>query len=378
MILTAGYSTDYSQFFQATAEEQETKRARQRKLDLVLGGDPLSSVSYEAVLSSNYDDYDYAVQRSDRHAATDAMRLRTTYSPDLPLLRGSSLVTIMNVRDGRTARENTAAYDTRERRVEADLTRPIGERVKLAASVESGLLQDFYDDRKLDRDQLRSETSLGVTYDPSPGVRARGSYTTRQVETVNIRRARAAQNQINEQYQIAADYSATLPLGALVTQSFQISADYTYFTYDEEANQLTRTNRVTSKITVPLWLNSEGYLEHLYQRSDAGAYVYRAGGTERAYSRGSETLRQYLKARLSYTLWEVVTLKAEEAIDVNGRRDLARGTRTRSDKRTFTMEAQFERELTDQLKVNGFFSRTLSTQEDDYWNIRAEVVKSFD
>ncbi|MBM3316309.1 MAG: hypothetical protein FJY75_00510 [Candidatus Eisenbacteria bacterium] len=375
--LQARYTNDLSRFYQASVQTQETKRSLKRGLTLALGGDPLSGIGYEVQLSTDQDDYDYEVQRNDRLAAADALRMRTHYALGLPLLRGSTLTAGARASNRRAARENTTAYDTRERGVEAGLTRPLGTRLELAASIENELQQDFYDDGKLDRDRLRLESSLGLTYRPSPRLLARGSYTARQSEIINIRRQRATQNQINEDYRITADYQALLPAAISIRQSFQVSADYTYFVFDEEQNKLTRTNRVTSKLTVPLWTESLIYLEHIYNRSDTGAYVYSPRDGGRAYGRASASLRQYLKAEVKTVLAGLLRLRAEEVVDINTRRDLARGVTTRRDKRTFTGEAGIERIFSNGMRVNATFAHTMSTQEDDFWNIQATLVKTF-
>lgn len=378
LYLKARFADDYSQFYQSSVQAQETKRTLRSNLSLLMGGEPLRALSYEAEVSTDRNDYRYEIQRSDRLATTDALRLRGQYVLGLPLLRGATVAAGGRVIGSRTARENTAAYDTNEQGLEAEISRPLGRRLDLVGKYEGELVQDFYDDGKLDRDRLRSSVSLGMTYKPSEQVQARGSYTARETETVNIRRQRATQNQINEDYRITADYRALLPYGISLSQSFQISADYTYFVFDEEANRLTRSNRVTSKVSVPLWPDTRVNLEHIYNRSDSGAYVYASSGSEeRVYGRASDTLRQYLRAEISYLLAGLLRLRAEEIVDVNSRKDLARDTITRRDKRTFTGEAGFEREIANGLQVSATFARTLSTQEDDYWNIEASLAKTF-
>jgi hypothetical protein len=376
--LKASYARNYAQYYQASVEAQETKLSHTRMTALTLGGDLSPALSYDALLESDLDQYDYALERSDRLASSNSADMGMQYDLGLPLLRGAKLSARAGAISRRTSRENTAAYDTREKSAEAEIQKTLREGLILAGKVETQLTQDFYDDHKLDRDRLRTVSSAFVTYEPSDRLRARGGYTTNQTETVNIAGARSPQNQTDQEYRVTADYQATLVRGIAIQQNFQISANYTYFVFNEDKNKLTRSNRVTTKIDIPIWPSTRLYLEHIFNTSDTGAYVYATEGGGRVYRRSSDTLRQYLQAVLSYQIGGMIVLRATPTIDINSRRDLATARVTPREKRTFTSEVALERELGIGIHVSASFARTSSSQEDDYWNINATVAKTFD
>jgi hypothetical protein len=378
LALTVRLADESSQFYQANVQSQETKLASKRSFDLVAGGSLARPIAYEAELTSDYDNNDYQIQTSDRYSSSRGLRLGLQYDVGLPLLRGATWTANAKTTSRRTARQNTDPFDTREKTIETELARPLGEGITIAGKLEENLTQDFYDTGKLDKDRLRAASSLYLTYEPSDRSRSRGGYVTTVTEVVNISAQRSAQNQSDEDYRITADYQALLPYDIRVQQYFQISASYTYFAFDEDKNKLTRTNRVTSKLGIPLFEHARMNLEHIFNRSDTGAYVYQTGGTDRAYSSGSESLRQYLKADLTYGIAGMITLKGTGSLDVNSNHDVVRDRTTRREKQTFTGEVDFQRELAGGLQVTARFARTRSSQEDDYWDIDASLVKTFD
>jgi hypothetical protein len=376
--LKASYARDYAQYYQASVEAQETKLSHKRATALTLGGDVSPALSYDALFESDLDQYDYALERSDRLASTNSADMGVQYDLGLPLVRGTQLSARAGAVSRRTSRENTAAYDTRERRAETELQKTLRPGLILAGKVDTELIQDFYDDGKLDRDKLTTTSSAFVTYQPSDRLKARGGYATKQSDAINISRARSAQNQNDRDYRVTVDYQATLVRGIAIQQSFQISASYTYFKFNEDKNRLTRSNRVTTKLDIPIWPNTDLNLEHIFNSSDTGAYVFATGGERRVYKRASETLRQNLVAELSYKIAGMIVLRATPTIDINSSRDLATERVTPREKRTFTGEVELQRELSNGIQLTSSFARTSSSQEDDYWNINATIAKTFD
>ena len=219
----------------------------------------------------------------------------------------------------RTENQNTADYSTHSKSVEAEFRRPFGPRFVLDLRGTETLTQDIYDDQTLDKDRLRSDSFLSLTYDRGEPFRAHASYATSRTEDVNIPQNRAGQNQVQDDYRITFDYQGKLPAQIALRQNFQISATYTYYVFDETKNTLTRTNRVTTKVDVPLWPNSSLYLEHIYLRSDNGLYTYSAVTGARGYGVGAENLRQYLSAVARYRFLGMFEVQATQSFNVETR-----------------------------------------------------------
>jgi len=374
--VSGSYMTSSAQYFQRSVERQDTKRSNRHDFSLVVGGEPDSILSYEAEVYTSRTDYDYALLSSDKLSGREGLRAVAAYEIPRTLLAGTTVTANFDLGTRSEARENSAAYDTREHRLEGEISRPLGERMTLRARLATELIQDYYEDGGLDKDRVRDGASFVLLYRPSKRFQARGGYATKYEETINIREQRAGQNQTQEDFRVTADYQVLLPARVTVQQNFQISATYTYYIYDETKNSLTRTNRVTTKISAPLWQTTDLHFEHLYNKSDSGAYTY-SGSGERAYSISSESIRQYLKAELGYRLTSELRIGASETFEVN-QRDYAGRPSSSREKNTFTGEISYQREFMNGIMVNARFARTASNQEEDFWNINATVSKVFD
>jgi len=374
--LEANLTNGSSQYYQATRQAQETKQRHSRSVALRLQGEPADSFAYTVDLTTDLRSFDYRVESTDKLDSDRSGRYGAEYRPSLPLLRGSALRGTLDLGRHRTENEKTADYTTHSKSVEAEFQRPFGPRFVLDIRGSETLTQDIYDDQTLDRDRLRSDSFLSLTYDRGSPFRALASYATGRTEDVNIPRARAGQNQVQDDYRITFDYQATLPAAIALKQNFQISATYTYYVYDEAKNTLTRTNRVTTKVDLPLWTSSSLYLEHIYLRSDNGLYVYSAVTGSRGYSVGSENLRQYLSAVARYRFLGMFELRATQSFNVETRQTAGGGNATRREKLTFSGLIALHRQVRG-LQLDASFERTSSNTEEDYWTVDASVEKRF-
>ncbi len=374
----ADYATSYTQYYQAAKEGQETKRHNRRGVQLNLSGDVRKRFAYVLGLSRDSRRFEYLLESSDKLDSSEGASLNAEYLPALPLLSGGTLRGLVETRNRRSVRQNTGAFDTREKTLEGEFVRPFGERLTVNMRTTATLTQDFYDDHSLDKDRLRTNTSVSARYTPSEAYQASAGYAAGRTEEVNIPRARTAQNQVQDDYRITADYLAHLPAQIEITQNFQISAAYTYYVFDEAKNTLTRTNRLTSKIGLGLWPHSKMRLEHIFLKSDAGAYAYSTGRRSRAYAKGSRSLRQYLLASLEYQLSSLINTKVTQSFDVEDRQTLSSQTASRREKRTLALQVALHKQLAGGFTMDASFERTSSNTEDDFWTITSSVEKSFD
>jgi hypothetical protein len=374
--LEAKYTTGFAQYYQATRQAQETKGRRSGSLELHLAGDPVDSVAYGVDLTTDLRGFDYRVDPNDKLESNRSGRYSAEYRPALPVLRGSRLRGAVQLGKHRTENQNTPDYSTHSKSIEGQFERPFGPRFNLQLRGTESLTQDFYDDLTLDKDRLRSDTFLSLTYDRGDPFRALASYATSRTEDVNIPSVRAGQNQVQDDYRVTLDYTARMPAGIALRQNFQISATYTYFVSDSTKNTLTRTNRVTTKVDLPLWPNSSLYLEHIYLRSDNGLYTYSVETGARGYSAGAENLRQNLSAVANYRLWGMVEIKATQAFNVETRQTVDSTAPTRREKLTFSGLVALHRRVRG-LDLDASFERTSSNTEEDYWTIDARVEKRF-
>lgn len=370
-------SDGYTQFYQPTARTQETQSISRRSSSLNVEGQLTPTLDYGIDYSNDVTEFSYDVQDKDRLDRDQRLMLRGRHELGLPLLRGATAKVSAGFSEGRRSLQNTTAYDTRGKTVEGELQKPIGEQFTLGLRMLINLTQDFYDDGSLDRDQLRTDVALAAAYFPSPGFTATMGFTTNNREVVNIAADRAAQNQKRENYQVTAGYSASLPANVSLRQNFLIGADYTYYVFNEDENTLTRTNRVTTKISAALWDRAGLRLEHIFHRTDSGAYRFPADGQSRVFTKSSDRLRQYIKAEVEYDLSRMIRVRATETYDLNYRTNLASGQTTLRDKLTFSGRVEIQRDLSGGLTLRASVEHTSSTQEDEFWNVLADVQKTF-
>jgi len=384
------FSGSRAQYYQASAQAQETKTSELGSFTLAAAGQPLRGVNYTAKVAGTKSDYDYAVENnSDNYVATRDYEGTANY--DVPAfsvlgvnlgkflgLAGSSIQGEASLSKKRTERRNTAFFDNKTTRLELRMLRPLGERFDLTLKGVTQLDQDFYDDRSLDIDRLWTATSANLRYHVEKKITINTIYAANRRDVVNIPRARTGQNQVEKDYRVTTDYQIYLPGQIIFSQNFQISAAYTYYTYAEENNALTRMNRVTSKATVPLFDRTKISLDHIFERSDAGAYLYDENHESQGYSRATERLRQDLRAQIEYALSSMIRISMIERLGITSSKELRTGKVTRRDNHELTGRIALQHDFPGQLALTASFERTQSNQVDPFWRINAKVEKQFE
>lgn len=375
--LRSTYSNATSQYYQASEKTQETELKLNRATELLIEGQATGALQYGMSLGSTSARTDYDIRERDVYRQSTDFSINGRHELGIPLLAGSVVRASLSLGSARNETQNSSGFDTKRKQLSGEIAREFAERVKLSARTRVSLNQDYYDDGMQDTDRLRSETTVAGHYNPSLAFKANMSYTMSTEETVKIPARYSLQNQKGKDYKIAARYNADLPWGIKAGQSFQVSARYKYYVFDENKNTLTRTNRVTSGIDAAFCDRSALTLEHIFNRTDNGAYTYAGSGSGRSYKKSQERLRQYLKAQIRYDAWEYLYFKGTSTYDITCRTTLATDTTTRRDKRTLRGEVGFHKRFHSGLDVNATFAKVSSTQEDDYWKINAKVGMKF-
>jgi len=371
------YSDAVAQYYQASAEAQETKRSELHSFQMEAAGKPLETLDYRLEVKTRKSAFDHEVEANDRLDTGTDYHFTTKYLPGLPLISGSTLQGDAGYSTKRAERERTVPYDSKTTRLEFRFARPLGSHFNLTFKTGTLLEQDFYDDGSLDKDRLRTSTSSALHYKVEKRIRVGATYAANRTDVVNIRAARAGQNQVEKDYRYTLEYNWFLPAGIQVSQNFQVSAAYTYYVYNEASNSLTRMNRVSSTANVPLWEGSKIDVEHIFERSDTGAYLYGESGGK-TYRPATERLRQDLKATVTYKLSSMITLGLIERLGLNSSKQLSSGVVTPRTNHDISAKVSLQRDLPGDLKLSATFERTESKQVDPFWRIDAKVQKQFD
>ncbi|MCK4413624.1 MAG: hypothetical protein KAY32_08775 [Candidatus Eisenbacteria sp.] len=378
VLLKTNWGDAVAQYYQASAETQETKRHNSRSVDLTADGAFAGQFGYVAKIFADRRQFDYQVEANDKLNATTKYELTLEYLPRLPLLRGGTLSGTASLSNKRSQRQKTTPSDIEGTLLEAKFIRPLGEQFTLTMRTRGDLEQYFYDDGSLDKDRLRLANQVFLRYKRGPGLRASLGYASNEVEEVHIPSNRAAQSQVKNDYRVTADYDAALPAGIRISQNFQISATYTYYVYDENRNALRRSNRVTTKLAVPLIEHSSISLVHIFEKADRGSYRYPESEEGRVYNKTQLDLRQNLSAKIEYTIAGAITLRVTEDLRITSNKQHATDAVTRREAHSFSGFVGLRRNLENGMMVTANFERTESNNEDPYWKIDARVQKTFD
>ncbi len=375
---TASQSLVSAQYYQASQTTQETKGTVQSITRLTVEGDLPYRFRYGVDVRSTVSCIDFLVQTRDRYDSTTDLKMRGRHELGLPVLEGAVVRAELGLGRSRQENEGTTGFDTRRRKLSGDLSQPLGNRASVTVRGSESLTQDFYEDGLDDQDRLRTEATVSGKYDPSPAFGSEASFTANTEEIIKIHSSAASQSQRKRDYKVSAKYHATLPWGIVANQSFLLSATYTYYIYDEErSNTLSRSNRVTTTLTIPLWERTHMRLDHSFRTNDSGTYDFSETAGISTYAKSREKLQHILNVALRYQVTSILFIGAENYYDVSHTTRLDTETTTTTTKLEFTGEAGLEKRLLGNVDFRAVVARTASSVENDYWNIRASVGKIF-
>lgn len=267
-------------------------------------------------------------------------------------------------------------------------SRKFGERVDASVKGRTSLISYQFDDIEAndqDRDFFEQEASLNLTYGPRPGLSTKLLLRVRENQTIYIRRSRTGDNKTTQTYTIQPSFTKSFGPNLSASQAYEISADYTFYTYDEDSNFLIRSYNVTTglswKPTGKIRLN----FEHKYKGQDEGSYVEDEDGIER-YGKGSERDEQSFTTTLRYTLFEIINLEASQSYSVTDRWTFQDGERQPSTRRFETKWAarasvnhDFEGGTRLKLTVGKKLrdATSILERQRDYWDISLEAEHTF-
>lgn len=250
------------------------------------------------------------------------------------------------------------------------------------------LLSVQYDDVEAndqDRDLFNREASITVNYrmrnDISTGLVVR----VKEDQLVYIRRSRTGDNKTTQTYSVEPFIRKSFTPRFSASQRYQLSADYTFYQYDEDSNFLIRNMTITTGITWHPFDPLDLSVDHIYRVQDEGAYVRDEFGVER-YGKDSERQDQKLGIRLSYRLADIVTIEVSQNLNVQDKWKIGEEGRTRVwDKFDTSLvgKASTDYTLPDGATLKVSVARThrdatsISERQREVWNISANLSKTF-
>lgn len=267
-------------------------------------------------------------------------------------------------------------------------SRKFGQRVDASLKGRTSLISYQFDDIEAndqDRDFFEQEASLQLKYGPRPGLSTKLLLRIRENQTIYIRRSRTGDNKTTQTYSVQPSFTKSFGPNLSASQAYEISADYTFYTYDEDSNFLIRSYNVTTGLS---WKPTEKIrlsFEHKYKGQDEGSYVEDDEGVER-YGKGSERDEQTFSTTLRYTLFGIINLEASQSYSVTDRWTFKDGERQSSSRRFETKwaaRASVDHEFEGGTKLKLMVGKKLRDatsileRQRDYWDISLEAEHTF-
>jgi hypothetical protein len=251
------------------------------------------------------------------------------------------------------------------------------------------LLSVHYDDfieNDQDRDLYDQEASLTVNYKMRDDITTGLSIKVREDQLIYIRRTRTGDNKTTQKYSIEPTIRKTFTPRFSASQRYSLSADYTFYTYDEDSNFLIRNMSISTGLNWKPFDPLDLSIEHTYKAQDEGSYVKDEQGVE-GYGRSSERADQTLGLTLRYKIADLVSIEVRQSLSVQDKwRIDAEGNKTRTwDKfdTSIVGKATTEYSLDDGTTLNASVARTLrdatsiSDRQREVWNISVTLNRTF-
>jgi hypothetical protein len=250
------------------------------------------------------------------------------------------------------------------------------------------LLSRHYDDVEAndqDRDLFDQEATLTIDYSPASDIRTGLTIKVREDQLIYIRRSRTGDNKTTQTFLIQPSIRKEFGPHLSLSQRYELSADYTLYTYDRDSNFLIRNFVIGTSLD---WRPIGGLgvgIEHRYRGQDEGAYREDEFGVER-YARNSERDDNSMSISMSYTLFDLINLEVRQELSFQKKWTFSDDEKTLAWEKydtSVTGKAGFNHTLEDGTKFNVSVGRThrdatnIVERRREVWNISASIDKTF-
>jgi hypothetical protein len=357
---------------------QETKRGKDRNSKFDLKWNPNKDTDIRAQYSLSWLEGKYDLQNLDFTKKRKAGEVNGRFV--LPAFVGPMGGTQFDVKyageESENTLEQTANYTQTNRLVRLSAQRKLGSKFQLMATQEIQLQQYFYADSSNDRDDRRLFTDGNLSYRPNARFSGVFSVSWSKRESVSIPELRAANNNTRQSYKIDTDLTYTRRR-LTINQRYTVQADYTFYDFNEDNNNLVRTNSVNTTLRTPLAPGTNVSLKHQYQHRDSGSYIRETDGGGRTYAQSNEETRHALTLGTRYSIGGVLVIDAEQLFDQRQSRRVTSDRVNTSTRAEFSLNASFSKEIAEDFMVKMNFRKTQSNSEKNYWTGRASVERRF-
>jgi hypothetical protein len=268
------------------------------------------------------------------------------------------------------------------------LSQALGEAFDAKLVGRMSLLSVQYDDiesNDQDRDLYDRNAALTLNYRVRHDITTGMTVRVAEDQLIYIRRTRTADNKTTQTYSVEPFVRKSFSPRFSLDQRYSLSADYTFYQFDENSNFLIRTLSVKTGATWKPFGAFDLNITHGYTIQDEGGYVKDAYGVEK-YGKASERIDQKLAIRVRYKLADVVDIEVKQELGVQDKWNIVNEKKVHTWDRFDTSvvgSARTRYTLPDGTTLEGSIARThrdatnISDSQREIWNISLRLGRTF-
>jgi len=315
--------------------------------------------------------------------ATRAVDASVKYS-----LAGTDVSAELRSETKRNEYYNEQTGDSYGQTLGATVTRRFGDRLNATLRGRMSLYSHHYDDAEendQDRDLFDQEATFTLDYTPRTDITAGLTLRVREDNLIYIRRTRTGDNKTAQTYSVQPSIKKTFSPTVSVSQRYELSADYTFYTYDKDRNFLVRNFAVTTALDWTVRAPLKATVAHTYRGQDEGSYVEDEAG-DVGYGKNSERDDHSIKITAGYEFFDAIDFEVSEEFSVQQKWNVNDGERELSWEKfdtTVTGKAAVDYTLEDGTTLKLSVGRTerdatnLIERQRRIWNINVSIDKTF-
>ncbi len=316
------------------------------------------------------------------------MRTRATNASIGYTMGGTRFTAELRSEKKRSNYFDTQTGDSYSNSATASMSRDFGDKLGATIRGRTSLVSHHYDDIEAndqDRDLFDQEGTLQVDYTPRSDITTSLFVKLREDNLIYIRRSRTGDNKTSQTYSIQPSITKRFGPKVAVTQKYELSADYTFYTYDSDSNFLIRNFTVSTSLDWSPIGRVRLSVDHRYRSQDEGAYVEDEFGVER-YGKNSERDDNNLDLRVDYKLFGVVSLVIVQKLSYQKKWDIEDGARELAWEKFDTSlsgKAQADYQLDNGAKISFTVGRiyrdasNITDRQREVWDITLNIDKTF-
>ncbi len=377
--LGAHHNREISQYYSTVVQAQDTKEGVDHRIGLDGKLTPFWGIELTMKAETSLTDitYDIATQGRGRRRNFAEGKTKFTLGRAFGILRGTELTTEYRWEETRNSIQASADFDNVQQRIRQGIRRPLTRKLVFLGTMEGSISQSFYDNRSNDRDELRWLFDGALGYRPTRNLDTRLTAQWQQRETINIPAANARNSNTQNSYRIGAEITARPNPSLQISQRYTITADYSFYRFNEDNNGLVRTTEVRTQLRSTIGSRAKLELDHSFRFRDSGRYTSDVPGEPRMYGLSSEENFQNLAVTTSYEFATGFDVRATQRMETRTTTQVATGESRRTERLEFTGGMELIHRFSPDFSVNARVDRTQSMSEDDYWRVVASANRRF-